>query len=193
MAVEAAAPVDVDALLRGRRSVRVFGPGTPPEELVRAALEDAVWVPNHRRTGAWRFVVARGAALERLAARAGELKLRQGAGDELRAVAARTREELSTAAYAVAVVQREAPDPEIREEDYASSVLAALQLSLALWARGVAARWSSGTVTRDAEVRSLLGVADDERVAILLYLGYPSTFPARPAPTAAAARTAWLD
>lgn len=193
MAVEAAAPVDVDALLRGRRSVRVFGPGTPPKEWLRAALEDAVWVPNHRRTGAWRFVVARGSALERLAARAGELKIRPGGGDELRAAATRTREELATAAYAVAVVQKEAPNPEIREEDYASSILAAQHLTLALWARGVAARWSSGTVTRDAEVRSLLGVAEDERVAILLYLGYPSAFPAPPAPTPAAARTDWLE
>ncbi len=185
--------VQVDALLCGRRSVRTFGQGTPPREDVQDALATAVWAPNHRRTEPWRFVVASGAPLQRLAERAGALKLRPGAGPELLAVAERTREELSTAAYAVAILQKEAPDAEIREEDYASCVLAAHQAVLALWARGIAVRWSSGGVTRDPDVRSLFGVQPGERIALLCYVGYPGPVPNRPAPAAAAARTTWLQ
>ena len=183
----------VDALLRARRSVRSFGPGTPPREVVETALDGAVWVPNHRRTEPWRFVVAGGGVLRRLAERAGELKLRPGAGPELVAVAERTMQELRSAAYAVAVLQKEAADPEIREEDYASCVLAIHQAVLALWTRGVAARWSSGTVTRDATVRTLLGARPDERIALLCYVGYPGPVPARPAPSPASSRTTWME
>ena len=192
LTVEMPAGAQVDALLRSRRSARVFGPGTPPEEMIREALEDAVHVPNHRRTEPWRFVVARGEALGRLADRAGALKIRPGGGDEGRTAAERTRQELRTAAYALAVVQKEAPDPEIREEDYASCILAALQMGLALWARGVALRWSSGGVTRDPEVRTLLGLRQEERLAILCYLGYAASMPAHAAPRPAAERTVWL-
>lgn len=186
------AVAQVDALLRGRRSVRVFGSGIPPEEGIREALEDAVYVPNHRRTQPWRFVVTRGGALARLAARAGELKVRPGGGDEQRAAAERTREELQSAAYGLAVLQKESTNAEVREEDYAACILAAHQASLALWARGVAVRWSSGRITSDAEVRALLGADADERVAILCYLGYPQALPSRPAPDPAHARTIWL-
>ncbi len=190
--VDQATVAQVDALLRGRRSARVFGPGIPPEAEIREALEDAVYVPNHRRTQPWRFVVARGEALARLAARAGALKLRPGGGDELRAAAERTRQELQSAGYALAVLQKEAADPETREEDYAACILAAHQASLALWARGVAVRWSSGRITADPEVRALLAAVQDERVAILCYLGYPQAMPARPAPEPASGRTLWL-
>ena len=186
----------VDDLLLGRRSVRLFRDAPLDEADLRRALEVAVWAPNHRRTEPWRFIVVRAETQHRLADRAGELKRLahpRPDGPEAASVAARAREELVAAAALLAVVQRLAEDPAVAMEDYAACALATDRALLALWARGVAGRWSTGGITRDEQTLTLLGVGSKERLVFLSPLGYPAAVPTRPAPHSAESRTTWLN
>ncbi len=186
----------IDRLLTERRSVREFTAAALPEGDLRAALEAAVWAPNHRRTEPWRFVFARGEAQRNLAACAGRLKQAshpRPESPEAASVGERARAEMENAAALLVVVQRVASDRFIAEEDYAACVLAADHALLALWARGIGGRWNTGGVTRDAEAHRILGIEAGERLVVLCPLGVPAQVPPRPAPQAAADRTTWLS
>ncbi len=176
--------------------MRVFGDTPIADDDLRAALEAAVWAPNHRRTEPWRFIVARGDTQRQLADRAGQLK--QAAhprpeSPEAIAVGERARAEMNNAAVLLVVVQRVAADRFVAEEDYAACALAADHALLALWARGIAGRWNTGTVTRDDQTLRLLGIETGERLVVLCPLGIAAQVPPRPAPQAAADRTTWLS
>ncbi|MBC8291030.1 MAG: nitroreductase, partial [Planctomycetes bacterium] len=52
--------------------------------------------------------------------------------------------------------------------------------SLALWAHGVGVKWTTGTVTRHAELFDLLGAnPEKERSIGIFWYGYPADVPAQ--------------
>ena len=50
-------PRDLDAVVRGRRSVRAFRPDPVPDDVIRRAIAAAGWAPSPHGTQPWRFVV----------------------------------------------------------------------------------------------------------------------------------------
>lgn len=57
MGVEPARPLDFDALVRGRRSVRAFRPDPVPRALIERVLDAARWAPSPHGRMPWRFAV----------------------------------------------------------------------------------------------------------------------------------------
>lgn len=166
----------VDELIRSRRTISAFLPDAPPKELVLAALDVAVWAPNHHKTEPWRFhwlgpetarsIVALNARLvaEKKGPDAAETKRRQWS---------------AVPGWLLATCLR-AADPLQQEEDYAACCCAVQNLLLALWSRGVGAKWTTGDVTRHHEFfqRVALDPAA-HRVVGLIWYGYPATTPAQ--------------
>ena len=65
-----------------------------------------------------------------------------------------------------------------QQEDYASCCCAAQNLTLYLSEAGVAAKWTSGLVTRDQRFFDLLNIdSDKEFVVGLFWFGYPRILP----------------
>jgi len=62
-------------------------------------------------------------------------------------------------------------DPETREEDYAACCCLTQNFLLLAWERGLGTSWK--TFKRDARLRQLLSLADDEVVVAWLHMGYP--------------------
>ena len=62
-----ARPAEIDALLRGRRTINLYEPTPIGEEPLLAAIELARWAPNHRLTEPWTFYVISPETKERLA------------------------------------------------------------------------------------------------------------------------------
>jgi PPOX class probable F420-dependent enzyme len=54
---EPARPLDFDALVRGRRSVRAFRPDPVPRALIERVLDAARWAPSPHGRQPWRFAV----------------------------------------------------------------------------------------------------------------------------------------
>jgi nitroreductase len=186
--------MDVQAAIRSRVSVKEYDPGAVPREVVERLLELAVLAPNHRMTEPLEFLV-----LGEKAKRAyGEsLGGRKAARIDDPDVARQVREKVVRRHLSVpsmiAVLVREDPDPEVREEDYATAFMAIQNLSLAAVAEGLGTHVKTGAVMGEPALREALGAAPDQRVAAIVFLGRPAELPEPKPRVPAAERTRWLE
>lgn len=165
----------LDELLRGRRTVHKFLPTPPPRSVIEEAVEIARWAPNHRLTHPFRFHLLGRRSIERIAGLNARL-VRETRGEE--AARAKLARWLDQPGWLVATA-RCSPDNIVRhQEDYATTSCAIHNLSLALWARGVGTKWTSGDVIRTDEFHEFLGLDPAEEYAVgLIWYGYPAEVP----------------
>jgi nitroreductase len=57
--------MESESVIRGRRSIRAYGPEPVPEGVVREILDEARWAPSWRNTQSWSVWVLTGGALRR--------------------------------------------------------------------------------------------------------------------------------
>jgi nitroreductase len=176
-----------------RRSVRAFTDRTIARTEIEPLLEAAVQAPNHRLTQPWRFYVlgpearrAYGAVLgARKAKKVEDPVAAQAIIDKVVGIAGALPAQ-------IAVTMTLADNPEIREEDYAATMMAVQNLLLTARALGLATHLKSGAVMEDPRARAALGIPDVERLVVTIDLGYPAETP-DPRPRRAAAEvTTWL-
>ena len=160
--------------MRSRRTTNQFLRQKVSRQLVLDAIELARWAPNHHLTEPWHFYLL---------------------GDEMIAASARligaivsekkTAELGEFKAKSAAVIPgwllltcKKSDDELQQQEDYASCCCAAQNLTLYLSEAGVAAKWTSGLVTRDQRFFDLLNIdSDKEFVVGLFWFGYPRILP----------------
>ncbi len=179
--------------IRNRRSIRQFSDQPVARESIERILEAAVAAPNHRLTQPWRFYVlgpaARKAYGETLGARkAKKLEDPVAARALIDKVAA--AEVALPAMLAVAMVLDE--NPEIREEDYATTMMAAQNLMLAAHADGLGTHLRTGAVMDDPRTRDALGVPEGQRIIATIQVGVPASVPEAKARRPAGEFTTWL-
>lgn len=90
---------------------------------------------------------------------------------------------------AVAMVQSD--NPETREEDYASAMMAIENMALTAVALGLGTHIKTGGVMGDAASRAAAGVGDAERIIAVVNVGEPAEQPAPRKHESAAALTTW--
>jgi nitroreductase len=167
--------MDVLDAIRTRRSIgRVDG--DVDDAVVRALIEAAVWAPNHRLTQPWRFTVLRGTAREELGRCWGEqcsqhVELRD---EPLRRFQEKEATKPLRAPVLVVVSARNDPDPVTAEEDFAATAAAVQNLLLAAVARDIGAIWRTGAMAHDPAIKAFLGLAADDRIVGIVYLGKPA-------------------
>ncbi len=160
--------------IRGRRTVAQFLKQPVARKLILEAIEVARWAPNHHVTEPWHFYLLGKESV----ARAVELT---------RTIVAENRNEKLADFKAAAAAERPGwlvvtcrrSDDELRErEDYASCCCAIQNLMLYLSEAGVASKWSTGAITRDARFFELLGVDPAQAFIVgLVFYGYPRITP----------------
>lgn len=173
-----AVPPPVDAALTfldARRSIppKQLGEPGPDEATLLRMLRSAVRVPDHGKRVPFRFIRfegdARHAFGERLAARSRER-------DPLASDAAieKDRMRFSYAPLIVAVIARLGDDDKIpASERFSTASCVCFSLLQAAQALGYGAIWLTGWLAYDPEVRTWLGLADDEQVAGFIHIGTP--------------------
>lgn len=169
-------------LIRERRSVHQFEDRVVPVELVKDILDTAVWVPNHKMTQPWRFVLVHGQGKEKLADAA-----RRAAPNapKFANLEPEKRAEMGQKMYQkfmgvplfLAVVMSEAPHAHVREEDYASTSIIIHNFSLLAWEQGIGLVWETYGLIQLPEFREALGVKPDEKIVGMLHMGYPAKVP----------------
>ncbi|MBZ0229675.1 MAG: nitroreductase [Bauldia sp.] len=186
--------MDALELLKTRRSVTAafLGLPVPDRRQLEEMLTIASRVPDHGKLSPWRFIVFEGDA-------------RLAAGEALAALYARQhpdadekkrdeeRKRLAIAPLVVAVVSKAAPHVKIPEwEQLLSAGNAALSLSLAAYALGFHANWTTGWAAYEPEAGEILGLAPGERVIAFVHVG-TATVPItdRPRPALADIVTYW--
>ena len=164
-------PRQVSALLRGRRTTHDFLPERVADDIVERAIDCARWAPNHHRTEPWRFYLLGDLARRQLIARNTEL-VRVEKGERAAEVKRKRWEEVP--GWLLMTCLR-SDDPFREREDYAACCCAAQNMMLALWAEGVGSKWTTGGLTRDAELFHMLGLhAAREFVVGLFWYGRPA-------------------
>ncbi|GGD83965.1 nitroreductase family protein [Paenibacillus nasutitermitis] len=171
--------MELAKLLKERRSVHVFEDREVPLETVQELLETAVWVPNHRMTQPWRFVIIYGDGRKRL----GALNPRGKGGFEkdpakVAEMAQKFHNKMMGVPMYVVVLMKEHPVLGVREEDYASTSCIIHNLSLLLWEQGIGMVWESYGFMHDTGYREAVGACPGEKVVGSLHLGYPERVPA---------------
>lgn len=168
--------MDLARLIKERRSVHQFEDRSVSPELVTELLDTAVWVPNHKMTQPWRFVMIHGEGRRRLAeiARTGAEKRDPANAQEL---GAKFYNRFMSVPMYVAVVMKEDTHPVVREEDYASASCLIHNFSLIAWEQGLGLVWETYPLLHNPEFRDAFGVRPGEKMIGSLHLGYPAKIP----------------
>jgi nitroreductase len=168
------------------RSVRKFKPDPVPEDKIRIILESASKAASGSNTQPWEFVVVRDATmkahlmepmlrtwLERLAGTPG-MSPRMGDVYEEATEMLRNTEKVPVIIYCCVELNRVGRSEEVR---YASIYPAVQNLMLAAHALGLGTCLTvhGSTSTRgEPEVKKILGIPENVKIACLVYLGYPA-------------------
>jgi nitroreductase len=185
--------MEVFEALYKRHSVKKVKGDVLPRELLEKLLEAGNSAPNHYKVRPWRFVVLTGNARNKL-------------GDVMAASQHERQPEISSegldktralplrAPAIIAVGVDKPAEPKVLElENCAAASAACENILLAAHALGLGAIWRTGEWARDEKVKQFLGLAGDQHIAGLIYVGYPEA-ESEPAPRPAYAdRTVWLE
>lgn len=179
--------------IQARHSVSKVKPDPLPRAVIEKLLEAGNQAPNHYKVRPWRFVVISGEARVKLGAvMSASQHARQP--DIPEDGLAKTRALPLRAPVIIAVGVDKPADPKTLElENYAAAAAACENILLAAQALGLGAIWRTGEWSRDANVKEFLGLAADQHIAGLIYVGYPEAdTPPTPRPSFED-RTTWLE
>jgi nitroreductase len=186
--------MDVKQAIASRRSVKKFADRPVARERIEPLIEAAVLAPNHRMTQPWRFYILGPVARRAYGAVLGGRKAHKLEDAEAaRLVVEKVAGEHEGLALMIAVSMKLNEDPEIREEDYAATMMAAQNLMLCAAADGLGTHLKSGAIMQDPAARAAVGVPADERIVVVIHGGeIAESPPARPR-SPAADITVWTD
>ncbi len=186
--------MNVSAAIAARRSIRAFTNRVVTREELEGLFHDANQAPNHRLTQPWRFYACGPEARAAYGLALGNRKAKK-ATDE--AHAEQLRRETSDAHRAwpgmVIVSMTLNENAEIREEDYAATMMAVQTLCLSAVAHGLGTYIRTGAIMDDPAARAAAGVPEGERIIAVLTVGEPLEVPAPKTRRPATELTNWRD
>lgn len=177
-----------------RRSIRKFEDRAPTREELEVLLHAATQAPNHRLTQPWRFYVLGAEARAAYGLALGNRKAKKAA-DEAAAesVRQRTSDEHRALPCMIAVAMEQNENPEIREEDYAATMMAIALLSLSAVEQGLGTHIRTGAIMDDPAARAAAGVPEGQRIIAVLNVGVPQEVPPARERKPVADVTVWRD
>ena len=165
---------DFAEVIRGRRTINLYLQTPVPRELVREAIEAAVWAPNHHVTEPWHFYHLGRETIEQCLDLCSEIVTARKGLDAARF----KREQWSEKPGWLVVTCRRSDDELLQREDYAACSAAVQNLMLYLWKAGVGSKWTTGDITRDERFFEIVGFDGGEELVVgLLWFGYPKITP----------------
>jgi nitroreductase len=160
--------------IRSRRSVKKFTSHPIDPALLESLLELAMLAPNHRMTEPWGFLILGPEARRAYGEVKGRLRAAKGKGGaDPEPLIRKTVEEMEGLPALVAFTQKLDPDPEIREEDYATVYMGIQNFLLGAAAVGLGTHVRTGAALEAPRTREALGIADGERIVALVEVGEP--------------------
>jgi len=185
--------MDIFDVISSRRSIKKYTDRSISHEAIKQLLEIAVQAPNHRMTEPWRFYVLGPESRAGFGAALGARKAKRVEEPAAAEAVLHKVEESHRALPAMLAVSMTLDDnPEIREEDYASTFMAIQNLCLAAHVMGLGTHVKSGAVMDDPSARAAVGVGEGERIVATISLGEPSELPVAKPRHEASDFTTWV-
>jgi nitroreductase len=144
------------------------------EDLMKRILALADWAPTHARTEPWRLMVYTGEALVKLGKDHAQLYWEHTAEDKrLEATRERLETNVKNASHVVIAAMKRGNNDKIPVIEEIAAASAAIQnILLGATAAGVASFWSTGGMTLKPEMKTFIGLGDEDVILGMLYLGY---------------------
>ena len=160
--------------IRSRRTTKLFLKQTVDRKLILDAIEVARWAPNHHLTEPWHFYVLGSQKIQECVdlTRVVVTEIKDAKMGEFKA-------ESAAAIPGWLIVTCDKSDDELLQlENYASCACAIQNLMLYLSEAGVATKWATGPITRDARFYELLGADPKAALVVgIIWYGYPKITP----------------
>ena len=162
--------------IRSRRTVNLFLQQPVSPKLILDAIEVARWAPNHHVTEPWHFYLL-GEETIRKSVELTRIVVTERKGQKIGEFKA--SESAKRPGWLV-VTCAKSDDKDLEREDYASVCCAIQNFSLYISEAGLASKWATGPITRDARFYELLKIdADKEFIVGLIWYGYPKITPSQ--------------
>jgi nitroreductase len=192
------AHLDIFELIEKRRSLSRMRPEAPPRELIERLLTAAVHAPNHHNTQPWRFFVLSGDARVEFGNTLAEA-LRRRLSPNVDAtkleplLAGERAKPLRSPVVIVVGVVTDKTDAMTAREDLEAASAAINNLLLAAETLGLAAIWRTGDGAYDDSVKASFGLAPEDEIAGVVYVGYadPNAGSIEPRRREYASKTEW--
>jgi len=186
--------LNVMDVIRNRRSVNRMLDDDISRSDMDDILEAGLWAPNHRFTQPWKFHVllgdARRDAGEVLAASVLADSGLEGPDREQKAEKGRV---YFLQAPVVVVVSISRSEDEVTDnEDYATGAMAAQNMMLVAWSKGIASKLRTGEFSFSKEIKDHFGIPSENRIVGFLFLGYPADGAVPPARQRDDGNVIWL-
>jgi nitroreductase len=167
---------DFGEVLRGRRTIELFLQTPVPKKLVRAAMEAAIWAPNHHVTEPWHFYTLGQESINACLNLCREIVT---AKKDAKAADFKAKSWAQKPGWLV-VTCKSSDEELLQREDLAACAAAVQNFMLYLWKAGVGSKWTTGPITRDPRFSDIVGIdAAKECVVGLIWYGYPKLTPAQ--------------
>jgi nitroreductase len=187
--------IDMDAIeaINTRQSIAEFKPDPLPHDLIEKMLLAAVQAPNHHKVRPWRFIVLTGAGRERM----GEVLARSFSEKFPQVPASALDKERARPLRAPLIIAVGVDEPSGQKVDEVENICAAAaaveNLLLAARSLGLAAKWRTGDDARNRHLKEFLGLAPDQHLIALIYIGFPVVEATQIARPGFEDRTTWME
>ncbi len=183
--------MDAIEAIRTRRMLPRVGDEPPTREQIAELLELAVRAPNHHLTEPWRFCVLTGAERDRLARAIADEAVSRGVDPAEAAADGAKKVSRAPVIVVFTCVPSDAPDV-VEQEEIASVAMAMQNFLLGAYASGLGAMLRTGAAAYHPSIREHLGLAPNELVVGIVYLGYSVADRALTPRAPSSERTRWL-
>lgn len=167
-------PADALALIESRQSIGQLVEPAPQPEQLQQAIQAALSAPDHHRLRPWQFIQIQGDAARHAFGEA-LLNALKASGETDTVQWERVLAQPFRAPMILACVVKTQQHPKVPLVEQVLSMGAAVQnLLLMLTAQGYAGMWRSGALVESAVLKQALGVAEQDVIAGLVYIGTPA-------------------
>jgi len=167
--------MDLYEAIHSRRTIHNYEAEPVEDAVLNRILGAAHMAPCHKLTWPWRFNVV-GPSTREAVVEIG-IRLKGGADPSERLVNAIRSKVLNPGALVV-VSQVIDDDAHRRQEDYAATCCAVQNLQLAACAEGLGTKWSTGALTQDPSLYTLLDInPGTEQIIGFVWVGHASNTP----------------
>lgn len=172
--------MNIEKLIKERRTVHEYKGQKVSDALVENALELALWAPNHKLTNPWKFVWMGPQARETIADLSVQIKKQKdpGMSDLLQS---KMKQKFLEPSHLIAILQKKSENAFQSKEDYATISCGVQNATLFLWEQGVGSKWTTGAVTTHEKTYKALDINfEKDEIVGFLWIGYPAHIPEAP-------------
>ncbi len=169
---------EISELIRERRTVKPkdFTDRTVQKDMLERILSNATWAPNHGMTQPWSYTVFMGDGRPRLADTLGSAYKAETAPELfLPRKFDKLRNNVLKSSVTIAICMKRQESRKITELDEILAVACGVQnMHLTCTAYGLGAFWATPSIMNTQEVKTFLGLQEEDRCLGFFYIGYPA-------------------